>query len=98
MYDGDTCLNNTGLGCACNNGRLSCAPLPTVDPSCPLGCRPSGMVPPPTFDAGAPQDGGHDGGNDGGHDGASDGGNDGGQDGTATDATATDAAGTDATD
>jgi hypothetical protein len=66
LYDG-TCLDTTGQSCRCNQGKLICAPLPTVDPTCPIGCRPAGTVQPPTFalDAGAVDAAGDGGSQDG---------------------------------
>jgi hypothetical protein len=35
-----TCLDTEGQRCACSGDAVTCAPVPVVDPSCPVGCRP----------------------------------------------------------
>ena len=34
------CLDTDGQRCACSGDAVTCTPIPLVDPSCPLGCRP----------------------------------------------------------
>jgi hypothetical protein len=50
---GGSCLGNDGFMCTCQNQKYACAPMPLVDPTCPLMCRPSDQQSTPTFDGGA---------------------------------------------
>jgi hypothetical protein len=34
------CLDTDGQRCTCSGDAVTCAPIPLVDPSCPVGCRP----------------------------------------------------------
>ena len=50
---GGSCLGNDGFICTCQDHKYACGPMPQVDPTCPLMCRPHNQQPTPTFDAGA---------------------------------------------
>lgn len=67
LYSG-SCLGNDGFICTCRDHKYSCGPMPQVDPTCPLVCRPHNQQATPTFDGGALDASGA--GGDGGVDGA----------------------------
>ena len=52
LYSG-SCLGNDGFICTCRDHKYACGPMPQVDPTCPLVCRPHNQQATPTFDGGA---------------------------------------------